>query len=49
MPLTWASSLLTSGLSCAFCVGLDSGLGMSMVLLLFGRKGMGVEGLELRN
>lgn len=53
VPFTLASSRFTSGLpSYSFlpaCLGLDSGLGISMVFDRLGRKGIGVDGLEERN
>jgi hypothetical protein len=46
-PLTAISNFSTTLL--AFLSGLSSGLGISIVFDLFGRNGIGVEGLEDKN
>ena len=50
-PFTAFSKVSTNVLLCSFsfCVGLDSGLGISIVFDLLGLNGMGVEGREERN
>jgi hypothetical protein len=51
-PFTAASNLSTTlllSLSFGLSLGLLSGLGISIVFDLFGRNGIGVEGLELKN